>query len=83
MLIQRATDGTPFASTIQSMYGPGGAQLAFGGAAIWRPPGTTVKPSGTNRLFSSKLWVTAAGGDERDGRDLGPRRASPIVNAVP
>ena len=42
-----ATDGTPSASTMNSMYTPGGAMLAFAGAVAVSEPAPAVKLSGT------------------------------------
>src|SRR4051794_26443535 len=43
----RATDGTPFESTMKSMYTPGGATLAFDGAVAVRLVAPALNDSGT------------------------------------
>ena len=46
-LTMRATDGTPAASTMTSMYGPGGAMLAFAGRGRREAAAPAVNDSGT------------------------------------
>src|SRR5690349_8914372 len=50
--VMAATDGTPFVSTMKSMYGPGGAVLPSTGAVTLSEPEPAVNESGTNRWFS-------------------------------
>jgi hypothetical protein len=46
-LTHDATDGTPFESTMNSMYEPAGATFAFDGICTFRPPLVCENDSGT------------------------------------
>ena len=56
-----ATDGTPFASTANSMYQPGGARLRSVGIVTEMPVLVGVNPTSTSRWFGSLECVVASG----------------------
>ena len=56
-----AADGTPFESTTNTMYQPGGARLGSDGIVTETPVAVRVIPRSTNRWFGSLSWVVDAG----------------------
>ena len=60
--IQVATEGTPALSMMNSMYQPGGARMASGGAGVLIcPPAWVLMARSTSRWELSKEWVVTPG----------------------
>src|SRR5690349_7355298 len=57
-----ATDGTPFVSTMKSMYGPGGAVFPLIGAVTFNDDPPAANVSGTKRWVMFSEWVSAPSG---------------------
>ena len=56
-----AVDGTPLASTTNTMYQPGGARFGSDGSVTDTPVAVGVIPRSTNRWFGSLSCVVDAG----------------------
>ena len=73
-----ATEGTPWSSTRNTMYQPGGARLPFAGASTVNAPLPRVKLSDMKRWSWSTLWVS----DPIRTRDTEAIRAASGVSTV-